>query len=154
MCTHSLCPGGAATPRLLCDRALYDRTMGPSPVDPLDPRFALAAERTLLAWIRTGIALMGFGFIVARFGLFLRELAAANAHSNAGGSNASTTGVALVGAGIAVNVWASVRHARMLRRLARGESDVVSARGPVAIGIATGACGLVLLAVLMAAFFR
>jgi Domain of unknown function (DUF202) len=30
----------------------------------------LAAERTLLAWIRTGLALMGFGFVVARFGLF------------------------------------------------------------------------------------
>ncbi len=34
----------------------------------------LAAERTLLAWIRTGLALMGFGFIVARFGLFLKQL--------------------------------------------------------------------------------
>ena len=33
----------------------------------------LAAERTLLAWIRTGLALMGFGFVVARYGLFLRE---------------------------------------------------------------------------------
>jgi putative membrane protein len=33
----------------------------------------LAAERTLLAWIRTGLALMGFGFVVARFGLFLQE---------------------------------------------------------------------------------
>jgi putative membrane protein len=31
----------------------------------------LAAERTFLAWIRTGLALMGFGFVVARFGLFL-----------------------------------------------------------------------------------
>ena len=36
----------------------------------------LAAERTLLAWIRTGLALMGFGFVVARFGLFLQELQA------------------------------------------------------------------------------
>jgi putative membrane protein len=35
-----------------------------------------AAERTLLAWVRTGLALMGFGFVVSRFGLFLRELAA------------------------------------------------------------------------------
>ena len=34
----------------------------------------LAAERTLLAWIRTGLGLMGFGFVVARFGLFLQQL--------------------------------------------------------------------------------
>lgn len=39
-----------------------------------DPRLYMAAERTVLAWIRTGVALIGFGFIVARFGLFLREL--------------------------------------------------------------------------------
>ena len=37
----------------------------------------LAAERTVLAWIRTGLALMGFGFVVARFGLFLQSLQAA-----------------------------------------------------------------------------
>ncbi len=36
-----------------------------------DLRDYLAAERTFLAWIRTGLALMGFGFVVARFGLFL-----------------------------------------------------------------------------------
>ena len=30
----------------------------------------LAEERTFLAWIRTGISLMGFGFVVARFGIF------------------------------------------------------------------------------------
>ncbi len=41
-----------------------------------DPRIYMAAERTLLAWIRTGLALMGFGFVVARFGLFLREMEA------------------------------------------------------------------------------
>jgi putative membrane protein len=44
---------------------------------PEDPRVRFAAERTLLAWMRTGLALMGFGFVVARFGLFLREIAAA-----------------------------------------------------------------------------
>ncbi len=41
-----------------------------------DPRVYFAAERTLLAWIRTGITIMAFGFVVARFGLFLRLLRA------------------------------------------------------------------------------
>ncbi len=35
----------------------------------------LANERTLLSWVRLGLASAGFGFIVARFGLFLREIA-------------------------------------------------------------------------------
>jgi uncharacterized membrane protein YidH (DUF202 family) len=38
---------------------------------PEDPRVWFAIERTLLAWVRTGLALMGFGFVVARFGLEL-----------------------------------------------------------------------------------
>lgn len=37
-----------------------------------DPRIFFAAERTLLAWLRTGLTVMGLGFVVARFGLFLR----------------------------------------------------------------------------------
>ncbi len=47
----------------------------------------LAAERTLLAWIRTGLALMGFGFVVARFGLFIRELQVVQHGVAAWGSN-------------------------------------------------------------------
>jgi putative membrane protein len=39
-----------------------------------DPRVLFAAERTFLAWIRTGLALMGFGFVVARFGIFLQQI--------------------------------------------------------------------------------
>ncbi len=37
-----------------------------------DPRVFFAAERTLLAWNRTALTLMAFGFMVERFGLFLR----------------------------------------------------------------------------------
>jgi hypothetical protein len=44
--------------------------------EPEDPRVRRAGERTLLTWVRTGLALMGFGFVVARFGLFLHEVAA------------------------------------------------------------------------------
>lgn len=39
-----------------------------------DPRVYFAAERTLLAWVRTGLAAIGLGFVVARFALFRRLL--------------------------------------------------------------------------------
>jgi putative membrane protein len=43
-----------------------------------DPRVYFAAERTLLAWVRTGVTIIGLGFVVARFGLFLRLVNAAH----------------------------------------------------------------------------
>jgi putative membrane protein len=36
-----------------------------------DPRVLFAAERTLLAWTRTSLTLMAFGFVIERFGLFV-----------------------------------------------------------------------------------
>jgi putative membrane protein len=42
--------------------------------DTADPRVLFAAERTLLAWQRSAVALMGFGFVVERFGLFLQMM--------------------------------------------------------------------------------
>jgi putative membrane protein len=39
-----------------------------------DPRVFFAAERTLMAWSRTGLTLMAFGFVLERFGLFLHVL--------------------------------------------------------------------------------
>src|SRR5580700_9147038 len=44
------------------------------PMPPNNLSDYLAAERTFLAWIRTGLALAGFGFVIARFGLFLRAM--------------------------------------------------------------------------------
>jgi putative membrane protein len=40
-----------------------------------DPRVFFAAERTLLAWNRTSLTLMAFGFMIERFGLFLEMMA-------------------------------------------------------------------------------
>ncbi len=39
-----------------------------------DPRVFFAAERTLLAWNRTSLTLMAFGFVIERFGLFVQML--------------------------------------------------------------------------------
>ncbi len=79
---------------------------------PDDPRVRFAAERTLLAWMRTGLALMGFGFVVARFGLFLREIAAAGqvtAHQHSTGWSL-WIGTALIGLGVAVSLLASFEY--------------------------------------------
>ena len=82
----------------------------------------LAAERTLLAWIRTGLALMGFGFVVARFGLFLQQLQLVQRIPQAHSSGLSLWfGTALIASGVLVNVLAGSHHLRLVRQLDRGE---------------------------------
>lgn len=89
----------------------------------VDPRVRFAAERTLLAWIRTGLAMMGFGFVVARFGLFLRELATMRGGTPDDGRMVSIwVGIALVVLGSLINVVAPLQYARIMRSL-RGEAS-------------------------------
>lgn len=88
----------------------------------LDPRVYFAAQRTLLAWVRTGLALMGFGFVVARFGLFLRELATVSKVLPHEQSSLSLwVGTSLVIFGVAIIVAAAFNHWVVIRRLERGE---------------------------------
>jgi putative membrane protein len=57
----------------------------------------LANERTFLSWLRTSIALIGLGFIVARFGLFLREFGLVVKNANEGGNNSVASAVSPFG---------------------------------------------------------
>lgn len=86
-----------------------------------DPRTYFAAERTFLAWIRTGLGLMGVGFAVARFGLFLREFRAGTTHLPVQSTGLSEwSGVALVALGVLVTLSSIVRHFQLVRELAAG----------------------------------
>jgi putative membrane protein len=85
-----------------------------------DPRIPLAAERTMLAWIRTGLALMGFGFVVARFGVFLREMADVQHQPSATHGFSVKLGVSLIVLGVFVNLASVWKYKRYLKSLASG----------------------------------
>ena len=87
-----------------------------------DLRDYLAAERTFLAWICTGLALMGFGFVVARFGLFLQQLRFFDHAPSAPSYGVSLWfGTALIAVGVVVNLSSAWRHVRLVRELDQGE---------------------------------
>jgi putative membrane protein len=78
-----------------------------------DPRVFFAAERTLLAWVRSGITVMALGFVVAKFGMFLTLLSASSPtlsqlHQNNGLSN--VFGIVLVIIGAAITLGAQLNH--------------------------------------------
>jgi putative membrane protein len=85
-----------------------------------DPRVFFAAERTLLAWIRTGITIIALGFVVSRFGLFL-ELLQASARPGLPPQPASwvstALGVALVLLGSLAMLAALGNHVAYVRTL-------------------------------------
>jgi putative membrane protein len=86
-----------------------------------DPRIYFAAERTFLAWIRMGLALIAIGFAVARFGLFLREFRVSQVRMPLHGTGISLyAGVAFVVLGVAVNLSAATDHIRTVRELRSG----------------------------------
>jgi len=119
-----------------------------APTNPpeVDPRIYLAAERTLLAWIRTGIALMGFGLVVAKLQFFLHELLLLRSQiiptippsANWGGSLLLGLGVIVIGA-------AAIRHQRYINHLNQfGAEAFVPRRFPLVISAALVLVGIFL----------
>jgi putative membrane protein len=80
-----------------------------------DPRVFFAAERTLMAWNRTGLTLMAFGFVLERFGLFLHMLRQVPGH--AGRDLSFWIGVAFIALALAAMSFSVVQFRRVLRTL-------------------------------------
>jgi putative membrane protein len=109
-----------------------------SPADdgpPTDYRFSLANERTFLAWLRTGLALVGGGLAVAQF-------------LNAG-TVRTVLAVALLSLGGVVAVWSVVHWARTEHTIRRG-GELTSPRLPAALAVLVGVGAAVLVVVVLA----
>ncbi len=81
-----------------------------------------ANERTFLAWMRTSIALIGFGFAIARFGLFVRQLNAATTQQTPIPHpvfNSENLGISLVVLGIATIIFAVWRYDQIFQQIQR-----------------------------------
>ena len=110
-----------------------------------------ANERTFLAWVRTAIAVMAFGFLVAKFDLFLkiaaRSLAAGDGRAvalpraNFGGA----VGAVLIVAGTVMVVLAAVRFAHTRRAIDSANTETETTGADLALAAMMAALGLALL---------
>ena len=112
-----------------------------------DPRVFFAAERTLMAWNRTGLTFMAFGFVLERFGLFLHVLRGDSGHP--GRDVSFWLGVAFIVLALAVIGFSIVQFRRVLKTLKPVEiPERYCTWSGIAMNVAVVVLGLALLAYL------
>jgi len=112
-----------------------------------DPRVFFAAERTLLAWNRTGLALMAFGFVLERFGLFIHILRQDPGHT--GRDLSFWIGIAFIALALVAIGFSVVQFRRVLKALKPVEIPAhYGTWSGVAINLLVVVLGLALLAYL------
>ncbi|MHB8131844.1 MAG: YidH family protein [Mobilitalea sp.] len=86
-------------------------------------RVHMANERTFLAWIRTSIGIMAFGFVVEKFALFMKQMSLILENANIGNAlspshgYSSIVGIFLVGMGTLLVLFAFVRYKKVERQI-------------------------------------
>jgi putative membrane protein len=116
--------------------------------NPNRTRDHLANERTFLAWVRTAMGLIGLGFVVARMGLFLRQIAAefpgpSRTHGHGAGSEFLVTGVVFLAIGTALAGMSAWLHDRN-RRAIEAENYEPTRLGVIVLAAVVVAGGLIL----------
>ncbi len=86
-------------------------------------RVHMANERTFLAWIRTSVGIMAFGFVVEKFALFIKQLSYFLGKSNIDNTPppshgySSILGIFLVGLGAVIGVLAFIRYKKVEKEI-------------------------------------
>lgn len=90
----------------------------------------LANERTFLAWIRTSLGIMAFGFVVEKFALFIQQIAVVLAKQNTSETfhppsavaegNASHFGILLIAFGAIIGLFSFMKYKRTIKQIEQG----------------------------------
>lgn len=124
------------------------------PMSDSDPRVFFAAERTLLAWLRTGLTIIAIGFVVARFGLFV-QLLSLQLQPHPPGTSSSISaglGITFVVVGSLAILIAAVQHGRFVATLSPPDLPAAYSRSvAVALSLVVAALGIALAVYLLVA---